>query len=163
LSVVLGAFLLIVAIPLSEARAQFEVAPISRVYLDGGLLRPVSPDGFTRYWKQGNRIRGGIEWQSPDVFTLRTGLTYSSLLLDRSAVEEDLGSGPADRTFDDFYYVVEFAADVLLHTPSPLEKVTPYAIVGIGLQITALAKPVPYTNSRPNEIKANSVCLLLLS
>ena len=140
LPTVLGALLLILGVSHSETRAQFEVAPISRVYLDGGLLRPVSPDGFTRYWKRGNRIRGGIEWQSPDVFTLRTGLTYSSLLLDRSAVEEDLGGVPADRTFEDFYYVVELAADVLLHAPSPFEKVTPYAVVGIGFQITDVAE-----------------------
>lgn len=119
--------------------AQTDSAGLSHVYVDGGIVRPVSPDGFHSYWEPGNRIRIGVEWETPEVFTLRTGLTYGGLRLDRTRVTDDLGGTPAGRTLEDYYYLAELTADVLLHAPTPIASLTPYAVVGLGVQFSDLA------------------------
>lgn len=129
-----------------SARAQVDSGRVSNLYVDGGILRPVSPDGFHSLWKTGNRMGVGAEWETPDVFTLRTGVTYNSLLLDRASAERELGELPSGRAFEDFYYLVEGAVDVLLHAPAPAFSVTPYAVVGLGVQVSDVA-PLPIDRS----------------
>lgn len=134
-----GLVLLLIMAGSGTGVAQTDTSGFSHVYLDGGVMRPVSPDGFQRYWNPGNRIRIGVEWQTPRVFTLRAGLTYGGLLLDRDRVAEELDGAPSGRSFDDYYYLAELTADVLLHAPTPVTGLTPYAVVGLGVQLSDLA------------------------
>ncbi len=132
--------LLVIGLWPIQGTAQPAIGGIAEVYANGGRSRPVSPTRFKDFWHSGNHMGLGVGIAGADVFILRMGLRYNNFSLDTAAVRaDDQISDPVDLPANDRYYLLGSTLDLLTDVPSPVDRISPYVIVGLTLYYTNLA------------------------